>query len=154
VTIADRIAIMRAGRIEQIGSYQYLYESPVNLFVARFFGSPAMNVFKGEVREGHWVGENFGGYPLRGDLADGTPVSMGIRPNRMYLQDRGVPGVVDTAFTYLSERYQLVNVWLGDERWSLTVPLDVSITPGDTIYCDLEPEFAHFFDGKSERRIG
>lgn len=154
VTLADRVVVLRDGRIQQIGSYQHLYESPVNLFVARFFGRPLMNVFTGQVRDGHWYGENFGGYPLRSDLADGMPVTLGIRPDHMFLKHGGTPCVVDTVFTFLSGRYKLANVWLADERWTLQLPLDSDVTVGETIYCDLDPEHAFFFDTKTERRIG
>lgn len=154
ITLADRIAVMRDGRIEQIGSYSHLYESPVNLFVAQFFGKPAMNTFEGQVRDGQWVGESFGGYSIRRDLPDGTNVTLGIRPDHMFLKEGGIPAVVDTVFPNLSRRHQLVNVWLGGEKWALEVPLDVEIVLGSTIYCDLDADFVHFFDSETGLRIG
>src|SRR5260221_7361899 len=50
MTMADRIAVMRDGRIEQLGEPLELYDRPANLFVAQFIGSPAMNVFDGVFR--------------------------------------------------------------------------------------------------------
>src|SRR5574339_441686 len=52
MTMADRIAVMNEGRIEQLGAPLELYDRPVNLFVAQFIGSPAMNVFDGVLRGG------------------------------------------------------------------------------------------------------
>src|SRR5262249_15490051 len=49
MTLADRIAVMRGGRIEQVGSPMEIYANPVNLFVADFFGSPSMNLVAGEI---------------------------------------------------------------------------------------------------------
>ncbi len=154
VTLADRIAIMNEGRIEQFGDYHGLYRSPVNLFVARFFGTPPMNFFSGRIRDGLWHGENFGGYPIRQDLPDGMAVVMGIRPQYFYLQAGGVPGVVDAITPHLAERQNLVQVWLGAEQWTLALPLDVSTPLGTTVYCDLQAEQAHFFDATTGLRIG
>jgi ABC-type sugar transport system ATPase subunit len=154
VILADRIAVMNEGRVEQIGNYDQLYHTPRNLFVAKFFGTPAMNFFEGEIREGKWYGLEFGGYPVRSDFEDGAAVTMGIRPQYMHLKPAGAPGVVDTVFPFLAERYQLVNVWLGKEKWSLTVPLNETIEIGSTIYCGLNPEHAQFFDTQTGLRIG
>jgi multiple sugar transport system ATP-binding protein len=49
VTLGDRIAVMRAGRIQQVGTPADVYEHPVNLFVAGFIGSPAMNFLPGQL---------------------------------------------------------------------------------------------------------
>ena len=79
VSLAHRIAVMRAGEIEQIGNYQTLYENPRNLFVATFVGVPTINLFEGHVENHHWQGVEFGPYPVRADLADGTSVIVGVR---------------------------------------------------------------------------
>src|SRR5690606_32741624 len=65
VSLSQRIAIMRAGHFEQVGTYQQLYHSPRNVFVAGFVGTPTMNLFEGKVDDGRWWGDNFGGYPIR-----------------------------------------------------------------------------------------
>src|SRR2546422_2244974 len=52
MTMADRIAVMNEGRIEQLGAPLELYDRPANLFVAQFIGSPAMNVFDGTLKNG------------------------------------------------------------------------------------------------------
>src|SRR5207249_3526536 len=52
MTMADRIAVMNEGRIEQLGRPLELYDRPANLFVAQFIGSPAMNVFEGTLKNG------------------------------------------------------------------------------------------------------
>ena len=152
--LSDRIGIMRDGHFEQIGTHRHLYDSPVNLFVATFFGKPAINQFEGIVRDGHWYGENFGGYPIRGDLEHNMPVTMCIRPQYMRLEPEGVPCVVENIFPHLSERYQQVDVWLGGEHWSISLPLDAHIEWGSTIYCDLDPNEALYFDTKTGIRIG
>lgn len=154
IALSQRIAVMRNGQFDQIGTYQQLYESPRNLFVATFIGTPTMNIFEGKAQDGQWFGEDFGGFPIRSDLTNGTRIKLGIRPEHMHLKEDGVPGVVDQVVPYLAERYQLVEVWLGKERWQLTVPLNQKIEVGSTIYCGMDYTQAHYFDSESELRIG
>ncbi len=152
--LADRIAIMREGRLEQIGTYEHLYASPTNLFVAEFIGTPKMNLFQGVARGGIWFGENFGGLPIRKDLPDDTAVTAGIRPEHIILQKDGTPAVVQQIQAYYAERYQLLEVWLGREHWSLAVPLDVRVQRGETVYCALKGDEVLFFDTRTGKRIG
>jgi multiple sugar transport system ATP-binding protein len=81
MTLGDRVAVMRAGEIQQVASPKELYEHPRNLFVAGFIGSPAMNFFPAEVRDGH-VRLPFGEVPLPQHLrgARNGRVIAGIRP--------------------------------------------------------------------------
>jgi multiple sugar transport system ATP-binding protein len=152
--LSHRIAVMRAGKIEQSGTYQQLYSSPVNRFVAEFIGTPNINMFNGQVRDGKWWGETFGGYPVRSDLEDGAQVTVGIRPEYMNLDSEGVPGVVDAVTPFFAERYQLIEVWLGSDRWSLKTPLQEQIEVGSTIYSVLDPEEILYFNTYTGQRIG
>ena len=80
MTLGQRVAVMRDGRIQQVDTPQELYARPVNLFVAAFIGSPAMNLVEAEVEDGRL---RFGGYaiplPARRTLPSGR-VTAGIRP--------------------------------------------------------------------------
>src|SRR5436305_10086598 len=67
MTLGDRVAVMRAGVLQQVDSPQALFKNPVNLFVAAFMGSPSMNLVGADVRDGS---VSFGGYTL--PLAAGT----------------------------------------------------------------------------------
>jgi len=92
MTMGDRVAVMRDGRLQQVDRPQVLYERPVNLFVAGFIGSPAMNLLRGRLtREGDLLSLELGGTTLslpssllaeRPRLADylGADVIFGIRP--------------------------------------------------------------------------
>lgn len=153
-SLGTRIALMREGRLEQFGSYQQLYESPLNLFIADFIGVHGINLFAGHVEEGHWRGESFGPYPIRSDLSPGASVTLGIRPEAVYLKSDGVPAVVESVTPFYAERAQLVEVWLGRERWSLLLPPEEHIRVGSTIYCELDHPRALYFDSRTGRRIG
>ena len=92
MTMADKIVVMNAGRIEQMGAPLELYDRPANLFVAAFIGSPAMNLIRGTARDG---GVEAQGrlLPLAGAGAEpGVPVVYGIRPEHLELAADGTAG--------------------------------------------------------------
>jgi ABC-type sugar transport system ATPase subunit len=153
VALADRIAVMRAGRIEQVGTFQQLYENPVNLFVGGFIGMPLLNTFAGEVVEGHWQGANFGGYPIRRDL-EGARIVMGVRPEHVRLVSEGVPAEVERITPFFAERYKLVSVYNGREDWQLTIPMEEALEVGATVHCALDPDTLLFFDFRTGQRVG
>src|SRR4029077_331654 len=66
MTMADKIVVMNGGNVEQIGEPLELYDRPVNLFVAGFIGSPAMNFLKGKVSGGAFQAEGGDALPLPG----------------------------------------------------------------------------------------
>ncbi len=86
MTLGDRVAVMRSGLLQQVGSPQELYERPANLFVAGFIGSPAMNFMAATVEEGD-LRTRLGDIPLTGQLRQALEaahasreVIVGIRP--------------------------------------------------------------------------
>ena len=87
MTLADRIVVLNGGRIEQVGAPLSLYHKPANLFVAGFLGAPPMNFLKGIAR-GNGI-DLAGGAQLETGLAlaDGSAVTVGIRPEHLLLQD-------------------------------------------------------------------
>ncbi len=88
MSISDGIVVMEAGVVNQIGKPQDVYDDPVNLFVAKFLGTPAINVFAGEVRSGHLFIGNEDVLEVRG-AAEGE-VFAGIRPEG-FVPDEGGP---------------------------------------------------------------
>jgi multiple sugar transport system ATP-binding protein len=86
MTLGDRVAVMRAGVIQQVGPPQHLYDEPVNLFVAGFIGSPSMNFMPAHVADGHVklpIVEVPVPDELRSELSDGRKLIVGIRPEHM-----------------------------------------------------------------------
>lgn len=153
IALADRIAVMREGQIEQVGTYQELYQKPINLFVGGFVGTPLLNTFPGEVVEGVWQGDVFGGFPIRRDM-EGKRVIMGVRPEHVQLSSDGAAATVERVTPFFAERYNLVDVYADRSEWQLTVPLDTHLEVGETIHCMLDPEMIHFFDFKTGQRVG
>ncbi|MGP1357600.1 ABC transporter ATP-binding protein, partial [Roseicyclus sp.] len=89
MTLADKIVVLRAGRIEQVGRPLDLYNDPDNRFVAGFIGSPAMNFFEGRAEGGTVTVPGLGGARLSapGSLSADGPVTVGLRPNQMSLAE-------------------------------------------------------------------
>jgi multiple sugar transport system ATP-binding protein len=90
MTMGDRVAVMRDGRLEQVDAPQELYDRPANVFVATFIGSPAMNLLRVEVEDERWA--RVGGHRLRlPRRAHAREVTLGIRPESFSLSDSETP---------------------------------------------------------------
>jgi len=154
MSLGHRIAVMRDGQIEQVGTYPQLYANPKNLFVATFIGTLGMNLFHGRVRGAHWHGENFGGFPMRRDLEDGASVTMAVRPEAFRLGDGGVPVTIDDVTPYFGEHFQLIHAKAGRETFTLTAPLQPQLRRGDNLCCAVDDSALLFFDTRTGVRIG
>ncbi len=87
MSISDQIVVMNAGVVQQIGAPQQVYDDPMNLFVAKFLGTPPINVFSGTVKDGMlYIGED-AVLPCKG--LDNQPVTVGIRPEGFRLSKTG-----------------------------------------------------------------
>ena len=87
MSISDMIIVMKDGVLQQIGKPQEVYDAPVNLFVAKFLGTPPINVFEGEVRDGQlWLGKDS---VLALEGVSDQSVWVGIRPEGFVLQENG-----------------------------------------------------------------
>ncbi|NWF70643.1 MAG: ABC transporter ATP-binding protein [Chloroflexi bacterium] len=153
IALAQRIAVMRDGHLEQVGSYAQLYESPINLFIATFIGTPPINLFAGRSVGASWAGENLGGYRIRGDLPEGTPLTLGVRPEHWVLDAAGVSCLVELVTPLYAERQQMVTVGAGRERWTLLLPLTPAVRVGETLRCAPLREHMLFFDSASGLRV-
>src|SRR4051812_29895333 len=93
MTMADKIVVMNSGNVEQAGRPLELYDTPANLFVAGFIGSPAMNLIPGRVGSGGFEAEGGGVLPLP-PSANGKTGIYGIRPEHFRLDPNGLPARV------------------------------------------------------------
>lgn len=87
MSISDMIVVMKDGVVQQIGKPQEVYDNPANLFVARFLGTPPINVFEGQIRENRlYIGEDA---VLETKGLSNRNVYVGIRPEGFLLQENG-----------------------------------------------------------------
>ncbi len=101
MTLAHRMIVMNAGRVEQIGAPMEVYDNPASVFVAGFIGSPAMNFLPGKVNGGMLdLGDGLA-VPLTGSAMEkaktGDAITFGIRPEHLQLVASGMAFTVDSA---------------------------------------------------------
>ena len=155
MTMADKIAVLRLGRLEQYGKPLDLYNKPANLFVAGFIGSPRMNFLKGQISgssDADLTVALEGGATVsldrqRFDGAVGQAVSLGVRANHMTVAasaDAALTMRIDTAEHLGSETYLYGSVE-GDVRLTLHVADQASHNAGDTIGVAIDRQKAHLF---------
>jgi multiple sugar transport system ATP-binding protein len=162
MTLADRIIVLRDGRIEQIGTPRELYERPANIFVAQFLGTPRMNMLSATVAEGGRAtledGRSIALPPLAAPLAAGTPLSIGIRPEDIVIGD--APDALPFTIRFIERLGGLATLHLGgregDERIACQLRDDGSLGEGDTVFASLPPSHLHLFgaDGQALRTAG
>src|SRR5437762_2463319 len=151
MTMADRIAVMNEGRIEQLGAPLELYDRPANLFVAQFIGSPAMNVFEGILRDGavEALGVRWPAPKNKG--IQGQPVRYGIRPEHLQPGRDGVPAEVVVVEPMGHETELLVRI--NDIGLIVVMHGRSAHAPGERIFLAPQAANAHLFDAASGRRI-
>jgi sn-glycerol 3-phosphate transport system ATP-binding protein len=148
MSMADRVVLMRAGRIEQDGTPVDLYEDPANTFVARFIGTPPMNLLRlASTPAGAVIAGTEGPVVLNARLAPGT---LGVRPEHMALAfDAGLPASVDSV-EYLGGD-SLVSCRIGMQPVAVRVSGSVGLAPGDRTFVTWVPGAQHYFDSNGVR---
>ncbi|MGY2843672.1 multiple sugar transport system ATP-binding protein [Bradyrhizobium sp. USDA 4509] len=94
MTLSDRVAVMLDGEVLQVAPPQAIYSDPDNRRVAEFIGSPKINLLDGVVRERGLIDLAGATLAIDADVLAGTPLSLGIRPEALYLADRAGQGVL------------------------------------------------------------
>lgn len=157
MTMADKIVVMNAGRIEQIGHPVDLYERPGNLFVAGFIGSPAMNFLPGRItadRSGVVLpsGVRLG---MIGQLAgrEGQDVIAGVRPEHVQLGGSDAPLHGHIELIEMTGPERIVTLKVEDAKVVATTGKEARFAVGDNIPLQIDPAALHVFDAASGQRI-
>ncbi len=140
MTMGHRIAVMRHGVLQQVGSPEDVYENPTNVFVAGFIGSPAMNLVPAPALDG--VG--------------GNDRIVGFRPEHIHLGNHQADGVAFPArvevVEYLGDE-QLVHMTRKDLSLQAKLPVDRRVQVGDELTFVVPREKLYLFDAESEERV-
>jgi multiple sugar transport system ATP-binding protein len=164
MTLADRIAVMKAGEIQQLGTPQDIYQRPVNLFVAGFLGSPSMNLLRGRLagQGGGWrfeadtLSAALEGYAFRDTPQQGQAAVLGLRPESLRI------GRDVDAFTPHAGLLKVVEplgaqniVWFESGGLMLSGIVDAAWegVPGQRIAFGFDAARASVFDANTERRL-
>ena len=156
MTLADRIIVMREGRIEQVGTPRELYARPANIFVAQFLGTPRMNILPATMAEGGRAtladGRGIALPPLAAAPPAGTSLSIGIRPEDIAIGD--APGALSFTIAFIERLGGLATLHLGgregEEPVACQLRDDGSLEEGDTVAASFAPEHLHLFDSTGE----
>jgi len=154
MTMSDRIALMDGGRIEQLGTPDVLYRRPATLTVARFIGTPAINLLPVEIAaQGQVIafGQDLG---LRHGAGPAGPATLGIRAEDLFPADRGLAVRVRRIETHGADRFVSGHL-LADESLRVTVRLHAdrmaAVTVDGVLSLGFAPERAHLFGADGAR---
>ena len=163
MTLADRIVVLNAGRVEQVGGPLDLYHRPRNRFVAGFIGSPAMNFLEvvvasvdgGPVESGAVTVGLPGGGSLRVPVEGapppaGTRLTLGVRPEHVAVGEAGLPAAV-LAVERLGGETQCHVALEDGQRMLVRMEGDVAVGAGDRLRLVLRSDAAHLFDDAGQR---
>lgn len=155
--MADKIVLLDAGLIKQIGTPDEVYDRPANKYVADFIGSPAMNFLEGRVEalEGRPVfrAEHVD-IALPSDLRidPGHRAVCGVRPNDVVLAEAGsIHGELILAEKTGAD-VQL-HVRVQDHDFVAVAPRHVTVSPGQAVTFEVDPGKVHLFDAETEERL-
>jgi sn-glycerol 3-phosphate transport system ATP-binding protein len=159
MTLADRLIIMNAGNVEQIGKPTEVYNQPASRFVADFIGSPAMNLFEGQFdADGRFVygqGGKLDVTQLNGVRQPGRKVVLGVRPESVRRTGPDAQGAIPAVVDYVEElgASRLIHAEANGSR-IVAVDTDSSeITTGMPLHLSLDANALHVFSAEDGRRI-
>ena len=155
MSISDKIVVMKLGEMQQMGAPQEVYNSPANLFVAQFLGTPPINVFKGAVKgEKIYVGEDCVG-EAKG-IKD-QEVSVAIRPEGFVLADEKDKGVLHAECEMIQVMGRDISVVAKNElctkpTFKAIISADDKVNPGKVAF-KVKPHKVFIFDAETDERI-
>lgn len=155
MTLADKIVVLRAGHIEQVGAPMDLFRDPDNKFVAGFIGSPSMNFLKGVVEGGQVRVPALDDELVEAPVtlpAEGTEVLVGMRPQHLSVAAAETTLRVDLAEQLGGVSYEYLSAKTG-ERIIVESKEGEVLQKGSTVKVSYQPEKVLFFDAKTEKRI-
>ncbi len=162
LTLADRIAVMRGGVIQQLAAPQEIYNRPANLFVAGFIGSPSMNFLPGRTEAGGQLFVLKDGTRLDLGGYDGGPIGtrsaaiIGLRPEHLEVVTAPEPGRTIAATVEIDEPMGADSlIWLktGGGQMSVRVPVERRLPPGTEVHLRIDQTKASVFDAGTEQRL-
>ena len=150
MTLADRVVVMRAGQVQQVGTPTQIYDRPANTFVAGFIGNPAMNLMDGRMEAGVFIAD---ATRIEGLSAPDGPITLGFRAEdaRVTAQSGAI-----TAPVYSMELLgdsTMVTVRAGGALVAVKAPKDYRIDIGQSVSIAIPTTACHLFNVKTGARL-
>lgn len=156
MSISDLIVVMKKGVIQQVDVPQTVYDSPVNLFVAKFLGTPPINVFKGVLKDGKVYLDGDDTPVFEKDAPD-QEIYMGIRPEGFVLDPKGPFKSKIKSVEVMGRDSSIVSTHPGSEAAIVRSIIDATtvVTPDEEgyVHFTLKPHKVFLFNRESEERI-
>ncbi|WP_127520452.1 ABC transporter ATP-binding protein [Mesorhizobium sp. Z1-4] len=164
MTLADRIAVMRNGIIQQLDAPQAIYSRPVNRFVAGFIGSPGMNFLEGTIEGGATPRFNAGdttidtkGYEFADKPETGTKAVFGVRPEHVMLGEaaRAMPYTSEVDIEIVEPMGSDTLAWtrLGGQNFTFRTDSEYAPKEGEKVLIGFDPARASLFDAHTDIRL-
>jgi len=166
MSMGDRLAVMNAGRIIQIGSPDEVYSSPEDVFVAGFIGNPPMNLIEARVdAKGSSIALKAEGIyiELRAPLnpAELGKIVVGVRPEHIFLSKTRLDTSIGKGVIHVVERLggdYIYNIKIGEDtilkaRATAPSPAGDTFREGEEVWINVKPENIYLFDSKTGKRI-
>jgi ABC-type sugar transport system ATPase subunit len=155
MTLADRIGVMSAGKLQQMGTPDEVYDFPANTFVAEFIGSPPMNVLPAERINGSLIAAGSWRIEAPPIARETGSLKIGLRPEAIALSPDPIENA-QPAEVFLSEPLGsevIVNVKLGETLLKVRTDPAIRPNPGDTVYLLADPRGVRLFDAATGEAI-
>jgi multiple sugar transport system ATP-binding protein len=149
MTLADRVVVMKKGRIQQVGTPTDIYDRPANTFVAGFIGNPAMNLMNGAIAGGTFRGEHV---EIAGLTAPDGPVTLGFRAEDAAVVERGQIAAPVYTMELLGDA-TMVTVRAGGALVAVKAPKDYRAEIGAPVSITLPAAACHLFHHETGERI-
>jgi multiple sugar transport system ATP-binding protein len=146
LTMGDRVAVLRDGVIQQTAPPEEIYERPANRFVARFIGSPSMNLFRGRVEDGRLHAGPLAIQlpPSRAGALRGREVDVGVRPEHLRVGSEGSPAEVQVVEMAGTETY--LHLVADGATFVARVASELKPAVGSQVRVQADAAHAHVFD--------
>ena len=154
MTMADRIILMRDGRIEQAGTPLDLYDRPANVFVASFIGSPAMNLIAGHILDGRFMLADGSTLAVHPEIAASVtgPITIGLRPDHIDIGCEATNSVAATLMAYETTGSEtIVNVEVAAQPITIATRTRLSPPLGSIVQVTPMLLQQHYFDKNGAR---
>ncbi|MEM9732847.1 MAG: sn-glycerol-3-phosphate ABC transporter ATP-binding protein UgpC [Pseudomonadota bacterium] len=151
MTLADRVVVMNAGVVQQVGTPVEIYDKPANTFVAAFIGSPAMNLMEGQLSDGVFKGDNveIGGLTKNHN----GPVTLGYRAeDAEIVSEAGEISAPVYSMELLGEA-TMVTMKAGGTLVSVKASKEYRANIGDTVNAKVTADICHLFDATTGERV-
>ncbi|MEL6960732.1 MAG: ABC transporter ATP-binding protein [Pseudomonadota bacterium] len=151
MTLADRVVVMSAGVVQQVGTPTDIYNNPANTFVAGFIGSPAMNLMEGEIKSGTFTGKGISVTGL--ETQHEGPVTLGFRAEDAMIEAGGTSIDAPVYSMELLGDATMVSFRVGGGMASVKADKDLRIEIGDKARATIPAGICHLFDATTGERL-